>query len=114
VARRAEVCLALLIAAAPAVAARAADSAEGFRFCAAPVPPSCAERDQAYADPGQAKACEQDIARFVASAFAYRACLQREIQRAVLETNATIDRFKCGAAAKRRCSEEDLRKSNRP
>ena len=104
--------LALPILLTATAAAGASGPMEGFRFCAAPVAPECIAAERAYRDAAQTRACEQDVARFVASAFAYRACLQREVQRAVLETNETVDRFKCGVAAGRRCSDEDMRKAN--
>jgi hypothetical protein len=59
--------------------------------------------DEAYNDDARIKACQQEIDRFVTNVIAYRACLQHEIERAVLETNTVIDRFKCGMASKRRC-----------
>jgi hypothetical protein len=100
--------LAFLIILTPAAAVDQPEPIPGFRFCSPPPAPPCANRDTVYRDEGQTKACQEEVARFVSSAFAYRTCLQREIQKAVLETNMTIDRFKCGIASKHRCNDEEL------
>jgi hypothetical protein len=81
----------------------------GFRFCSPPLPPACVLRDESYSDQQQTDACQQEVARFEKGAFAYRACLQREIERAVLETNTAIDRFKCGIASKHECKDKQIR-----
>jgi hypothetical protein len=103
-------CLALLFVPTFAQAAGQPEPAPGFGFCWAPPPPACADKEEVYRDEAQTKACQAEVARFVNYAFVYRACLQREIQRAVLETNTTIGRFKCGMDAKHLCSDEELRK----
>jgi hypothetical protein len=95
-----------------AIAARA-NSTEpktgfGFGFCPAPPPPACVDDVKAYADGPVMKDCQEKVSRYVASVFAYRTCLLRETQRAVLETNTMLDRFKCGLRAKRRCSDDDM------
>jgi hypothetical protein len=105
--------VAVQIVATPA-AADQPEPVPGFRFCSPPPAPACVGKDAAYRDENQTKACQDEVGRYVNSAFAYRACLQREIQRAVLETNMTIDRFKCGIASKHRCSDEELRKRKNP
>jgi hypothetical protein len=96
--------LAVVILLTPAALASPPEPPAGFGFCSAPAPPLCADKDEAYDDAGGTKACEEAVARFRNSAFAYRACLEREIKRVVIEANATIDRFKCGLKAKRRCA----------
>jgi hypothetical protein len=89
------------------VSAASADpgqSPSGFEFCAEPIVPACIDHDQTYSDAAQRAACERTMSRFVNNALAYRACLQREIQRGVLSANAAIDRFKCRMDAKAACS----------
>jgi hypothetical protein len=75
----------------------------GFGFCAPPIPPRCVDLEATYVDVTRAGACQQEVARYVNNAFSYRSCLQREIEHAILKTNATIDRFKCGIGLKHQC-----------
>jgi hypothetical protein len=75
----------------------------GFGFCAPPYPPRCVDVPQVYTDAARVSSCEVEITRYTASTLAYRACLLREAERAVLETNSIIDRFKCGIAIKALC-----------
>ena len=103
----------ILFLSTPAAAVQA-EPVPGFRFCASPPSPACADRDEVYSNEVHVKTCQEAMGRFVSNAFAYRDCLQREIQRAMLETNAAIDRFKCSIAAKRRCSDQELRKKKKP
>jgi hypothetical protein len=58
---------------------------------------------EAYSDDARIKACQDELSRYVATVAGYRTCLLQETQRAVLEMNLTIDRFKCSATAKRPC-----------
>jgi hypothetical protein len=83
----------------------------GFRFCPTPVPPTCIDDDRAYDSEPEIKDCQEKVSRYAASVFAYRTCLLHETQRAVLETNTMIDRFKCGAKSKRRCSNGEVRQN---
>ena len=83
--------------------ASAAETRRGFSFCASPFPPSCVDADSAYDSSARLKNCQDEISRYVASVLTYRACMQTETERAILETNTVVDRFKCGMAAKHRC-----------
>jgi hypothetical protein len=47
--------------------------------------------------------CQEDVNRYINSVGAYRLCLMRETERAVRETNGTLQRWKCGLAAKAVC-----------
>jgi hypothetical protein len=75
----------------------------GFGFCPVPFAPTCAGVDAVYGDNARAKACQEEVTHYVNTVVAYRACLLQEMERAVLETNNILDRFKCGVAARHRC-----------
>jgi hypothetical protein len=64
-----------------------------FGYCAPPVSPSCI--DQLKDHPDRGAACEADAGRYVASVFAYRACLSAEMERAVRETNDALRKVRC-------------------
>jgi hypothetical protein len=75
----------------------------GLGYCAPPYPPECIEDDSTYKDERHADDCKINIAHFLASAAAYRLCLQREIARAIFDANAAVDRFKCRTAPPSHC-----------
>jgi hypothetical protein len=83
----------------------------GFGFCPPPPPPACMDDSKVYGDGPETKDCQEKVSHYIASVFAYRACLLRETQRAVLEANTTIDRFKCGLRSKRRCTDEEVQQN---
>jgi hypothetical protein len=83
----------------------------GFGFCPPPPPPACMDDNKVYDNGPATKDCQEKVSRYVASVFAYRACLLRETQRAVLEANTTMDRFKCGLRSKRRCTDEEVQQN---
>jgi hypothetical protein len=64
-----------------------------FGFCAPPVSPACIDKLKGVT--GELAACEQETERYVASVFAYRACLSAEMERAVRETNEAIQKVRC-------------------
>ncbi|HMK88212.1 MAG TPA: hypothetical protein VK446_01060 [Methylocystis sp.] len=72
--------------------AHAQSSASGFNFCAPPTSPACIEEART-ADEKQA--CDEIMRAYVASVFEYRACLEAETTRAVLQSNDAIDRWRC-------------------
>jgi hypothetical protein len=108
-------CLSLALVT-PGVAAPAAqpEPVAGFDLCWASPPPTCAGKDEVYRDEAQTKACQDEVSRFVNSTFAYRSCLERQIQRAVSQANITIDNFKCGMDAKHICIQKELPKVKKP
>lgn len=67
---------------------------QGFHFCSAPYPPLCA-RAPGKPTPAEAADCEEAVRNFAALVIAYRNCLGLETQRAILETNQTIEALKC-------------------
>jgi hypothetical protein len=69
-----------------------------FGYCAPPFAPPCATK---LKNKGATPACEKQVERYVASVFAYRACLSAEMERAVRQANETIRKVRCskGAAA---------------
>jgi len=103
--------LALLILSISPACASSTGSRVGFGFCAPPLPPACIDDDKAYDDGPGTRDCKERVSHYVADVFAYRTCLLRETQRAVLETNTAVDRFKCGLKSKRRCRAEDMRQN---
>lgn len=66
--------------------------APGFAFCIAPTPPACIDAARSKADK---TACEDLVDRYVKTVFQYRACLDAETQRAVLQSNDALDRWRC-------------------
>ena len=85
-------CLILCCVCAPAWAA-SAELHSRFGYCAPPFAPSCVAN--AGRDGRSTETCEQDVERYVASVFAYRACMAIETERAVREANATIQAMRC-------------------
>lgn len=75
----------------------------GLGFCAPPVKPNCVDDNRTYANAKSAAACNQDMERFVRSVFAYRGCLNSEMERAVRETNQAIFLHKCKLAKGKNC-----------
>ena len=75
----------------------------GFGFCAPPYPPRCVSDPATYASQASSDKCQDDVNRYVASVAAYRMCLTQETERAVREVNGTLNRWKCGLAAKTVC-----------
>jgi hypothetical protein len=94
-------CVAGTIGLAPGVAL--AQRAMGFGFCAPPYPPKCVSTPGTYASQAEIDKCQDDMNRYVNSVTAYRVCQTQEVERAVRETNATLQRWKCGVAAKALC-----------
>jgi hypothetical protein len=83
-------------------------SSLGFEFCAPlicapPFRPTCVDLDATYHDNKSIVSCQDNLTRYAENVNAYRACLFVEVERAIKETNSTIDRFKCGTSAKRPC-----------
>ncbi len=102
--RRAAVCI---LALAPLIAgpARAQEpfAAPGLRFCAAPIKPVCVDDFDSYKSPAKLAACQKDLDRYVPTVFAYRHCLNQEMERAVRQTNETLQRFRCRAKGEKKC-----------
>lgn len=72
-----------------------APPATGFDLCVPPRPPECARRDETFRSDLARKLCEEEATRFVAQVFAYRACLEGEIGRAVRSANETAAQLRC-------------------
>ncbi|HYA80399.1 MAG TPA: hypothetical protein VED87_05670 [Methylocystis sp.] len=70
----------------------AQETGSGFAFCVAPAPPACI--DVARTKP-ERTACEKLVSVCVRSVYQYRACLEAETQRAVLQSNDALDRWRC-------------------
>jgi hypothetical protein len=94
-------CVAATICLAPGVAL--AQRTIGFGFCAPPYPPKCLSTPGTYGSQAEIDKCQDDMNRYVNSVAAYRLCQTQEVERAVRETNATLQRWKCGVAAKALC-----------
>jgi hypothetical protein len=75
----------------------------GFGFCASPYPPKCVLDPATYGSQAESDRCQEDVNRYVASVGAYRLCQTQEVERAVRETNGTLQRWKCSLAAKALC-----------
>jgi hypothetical protein len=80
-----------------------AQRAMGFGFCAPPYPPKCVSTPGTYTSQAEIDKCQDEVNRYVNSVTAYRVCQTQEVERAVRETNATLQRWKCGLAAKALC-----------
>jgi hypothetical protein len=94
-------CLASAICLAPGLAIAQRDL--GFGFCAPPYPPRCVLNPATYGLQSEIDKCQEDMNRYVNSVAAYRLCQTQEMERAVRETNATLQRWKCSLAAKALC-----------
>jgi hypothetical protein len=94
-------CLAAAVYLAPSLASAQRDL--GFGFCAPPYPPRCVSSPATYGSQAEIDKCQEDMNRYVNSVAAYRVCHTQEIERAVRETNGTLQRWKCGVAAKALC-----------
>jgi hypothetical protein len=94
-------CLASAIFLAPLTAS--AQRYLGFGFCAPPYPPRCVSNPATYGSQAEIDKCEEDMNRYVNSVAAYRVCQTLETERAVRETNGTLQRWKCSLAAKAPC-----------
>ena len=80
------------------------EAGRGFGFCASPLlPPQCVNAAEVYGDDARVKNCQDEISRYVATVVAYRQCTARQADQLFLETNAVLDRFKCGVKLKRAC-----------
>ena len=77
--------------------------APGLKYCAPPIKPSCVDEGNTYKTTASKKACQKDVERFVPTVFAYRVCLNQEMERAVLQTNETLRRFKCREKGGKKC-----------
>jgi hypothetical protein len=94
-------CLGSAICLAPSLAI--ARRTLGFGFCAPPYPPKCVSTPGTYESQAEIAKCQDDMNRYVNSVAAYRLCQTLEIERAVRETNATLQRWKSGVAANALC-----------
>lgn len=72
-------------------------------FCAVPVKPDCVDAAGGYDSPRSRAACAKDMERYVKYVFAYRVCLNAEMERAVRQTNEAIARHKCRLAGGKKC-----------
>lgn len=68
---------------------RAGGPPSGFDHCAPPLRPACIETR------GAMDACEAEVQSFIKTVFLYRACLERESERAVREANSALEAWKC-------------------
>lgn len=64
-----------------------------FGYCPPPTPPACVAT--AARKPNALVTCEQEVERYVATVFAYRACMAAETERAVRESNEIIRKMRC-------------------
>lgn len=78
-------------------------AAPGLRYCAPPIKPGCVDVMDTYKSATSKMACQKEVERFVPTVFAYRACLNREMERAVLQTNETLQRFRCREKGGKKC-----------
>ena len=65
----------------------------GFDYCAPPLRPACIEATRSTDD------CEAEVQSFIKTVFLYRACLERESERAVREANSALEAWKCQTGA---------------
>lgn len=72
-------------------------------FCAPPVQPVCIDAAGTYANPKERAACDADMQRYVRSVFAYRICLNAEMERAVRSVNIAIQHHKCLMNGGKKC-----------
>jgi hypothetical protein len=75
----------------------------GFGFCAPPFPPKCVANPATYGAQADIDKCQEEVNRYVNYVGAYRLCLTQETERAVRETNGTLNRWKCSLATRAVC-----------
>jgi|SRR3954451_21647848 hypothetical protein len=75
----------------------------GFGFCAPPFPPKCVANPATYHAQADIDKCQEEVNRYLNYVGAYRVCQTQEIERAVRETNGTLQRWKCGLATRALC-----------
>ena len=99
------ICFVFMIVACRVELARAEESfvVPGLSFCAPPIKPSCVEEADTYKSASRKTECQKNVERFVPTVFAYRQCLNLEMERAVRQTNETLQRFRCRARGERKC-----------
>ncbi len=68
---------------------RAGEPPSGFNYCAPPLRPACIDA----AEPPDS--CERDVQAYVKSVFKYRACLEKESERAIRAANDALEAWKC-------------------
>ena len=73
----------------------ATEDRTGFGYCAPPNPPSCIDFDSTYKAPKQLRLCKEAVQRYVLVVASYRTCLAKETERAILQVNDSLDRYKC-------------------
>ena len=78
-------------------------SSKGWNYCSPPVQPLCSTQVGTFATKPKREECQAEIERYVASVFRYRQCLTKEMERAVLEVNTVVERFRCRLKEKRLC-----------
>ncbi len=71
----------------------AEDGSSGFDYCAPPLRPGCIDA------PAVTDACETEVQAFIKTVFKYRACLERESERAVRGANDALEAWKCRTGA---------------
>ncbi len=72
-------------------------------FCAAPVRPACIDLAASYANARARAGCNAEMEHYVKYVFAWRLCLNAEMERAVHQTNEDIQRHKCRMAGGKNC-----------
>jgi hypothetical protein len=72
-------------------------------YCAPPIVPSCVDAAVTYKSARAIASCRTSVDSYVTTVFHYRECVARETDRAVLETNQTLQRFRCSMQRKQPC-----------
>lgn len=72
---------------------RAGEPPSGFTYCAPPLRPACIDA----AEPPDA--CEREVQAFIKTVFNYRACLEKESERAIRQANDALEAWKCYTGA---------------
>lgn len=91
---------ALVLALPPGAPALAEPPAPLLTYCAPPVVPVCIDGLKGH--PDLVRPCAARAEAYEASVFAYRACLNRETERAVREANGAMGKVRC-AQGRRSC-----------
>jgi hypothetical protein len=75
----------------------------GFGFCAPPFAPRCVSSPVTFGSQAAIDKCQEEVNRYVKHVGAYRLCQTQEIERAVRETNGTLNRWKCSLGTRAPC-----------
>ena len=74
-----------------------------FDHCPRPVAPACVNDMATYETVAGKDRCANEVKRFLDMTFAYRKCMNGQLENEIRETNRINDKFKCQLKAGKAC-----------